>query len=770
MAVRTGFQSRIYVVNNTSFGLESQDFSDLFDDNLALALNLTRQGFAVFPCGADKRPLTRHGFKDASNDPAKVRAWWLQWPSALPALPTGIAFDVLDLDRHRAGEDGIEALRGLAFDPEAVSSFIVETPGNGKHVYFRHAEGVGTSASHLPAGIDVRGEGGYVIAPGAVLPDGRCWRVIGGETLRDLPPWPAALLPPKRDDRYDFSDLLYDPLPVDWDEVKRALDFIDPDCSRDEWVRVGMALHAASEGTEEAFRLWDEWSARAVEPDMYNARQMRGQWRSFGRRSGVDIGSLFHIAGDYGWTRTIEIDPKEFDNLPELPADDGPNSKLFALDEDGVIRAFTARHKGELLFDHHAGRWFRFDGNVWRREETKLAHHYARNLSTAFAKSDPKMKALKQVRTWEAIERGARTVREFACTSDAWNRDHWLLATPGGTVDLRTGGLRRGRPEDHISRLTAVAPVPMDSFDPERDCPLWLRFLDEALGRDSAAIRFLQQWGGYSLTGDTREQVLLFVYGPGGSGKGTAINTIGDVLSEYAVNIAMETLTAAKHDRHPTEIARLHGSRMARASETEKGRAWAENRIKTLTGQDKVTARFMRQDDFEFTPEFKLTIFGNNRPSLKDVDAAIRRRFMVLPFDHPPAQKDVTLPERLRAEWPGILSWLIAGCLDWQRHGLIRPKIVTLATDSYFAEQDIFGQWVAECCESGPRLADSVDRLWESWRTYAVINGEEPGSRKKTFPETLQQRGFDAIKDRFGIRGRGYQGLRVVEHDPFEGA
>ena len=143
---------------------------------------------------------------------------------------------------------------------------------------------------------------------------------------------------------------------------------------------------------------------------------------------------------------------------------------------------------------------------------------------------------------------------------------------------------------------------------------------------------------------------------------------------------------------------------------------------------------------------------------------------MVLPFDHPPAQKDVTLPERLRAEWPGILSWLIAGCLDWQRHGLIRPKIVTLATDSYFAEQDIFGQWVAECCESGPRLADSVDRLWESWRTYAVINGEEPGSRKKTFPETLQQRGFDAIKDRFGIRGRGYQGLRVVEHDPFEGA
>ena len=261
--------------------------------------------------------------------------------------------------------------------------------------------------------------------------------------------------------------------------------------------------------------------------------------------------------------------------------------------------------------------------------------------------------------------------------------------------------------------------------------------------------------------------VLLCLSGRGGGGKGTAINTIGDVLGEYAINVGMETLTASKHERHTTELARLHGARMARASETEKGRAWAENRIKNLTGQDTVTARFMRQDDFEFVPQFKLTIFGNNRPSLKDVDTAIKRRFMVLPFDHPPATKDVNLPERLKAEWPGILSWLITGCLDWQRHGLCRPAIVDRATDDYFAEQDTFGQWLGECCETGPRLADSTDQLWESWRMYALSNGEEAGSRKRTFPETLQQRGFEAIKDQYGIRGRGYRGVRVIERDPF---
>lgn len=428
----------------------------------------------------------------------------------------------------------------------------------------------------------------------------------------------------------------------------------------------------------------------------------------------------------------------------------------FDLDEDGVIRAFTERYKDELLFDHHASKWFRFDG-YWRREETKLALHYARDESVKLA--DAKVKALKRVSTWEAVERGARSVREFSVTSGVWNRHKMLLGTPDGTVDLCTGKLRPGHPADRISRVTAVAPIP--DFKPERDCPRWLAFLDEALAGDKAAIRFLQQWGGYSLTGETNEQVLVFVYGPGGSGKGTAINTIGDILGDYAVNVGMETLTASKHDRHTTELARLRGARMARASETEKGRALAENRIKNLTGQDTITARFMRQDDFEFLPEFKLTIFGNNRPSLKDVDTAMRRRVIVLPFDHPPVRKDPELAEKLKSEWRGILSWLIVGCLDWQANGLVRPSVVEDATDAYFAEQDIFGQWLDERCETGPQFADTTDALWQSWSRYAYGLGEEPGSKNRTFPETLSQRGFRLVRDSAGIRGRGFKGLRV---------
>ncbi|MBB3998865.1 phage/plasmid primase, P4 family [Aureimonas pseudogalii] len=489
--------------------------------------------------------------------------------------------------------------------------------------------------------------------------------------------------------------------------------------------------------------------------------QRDGRWST---RRGDIQGVLAHVYGKESakdLPEPIDVDTA-FDSEPE-----GEKTVAgFALDHDGVIRAFTKRYRGKLKFDHDAGSWFRFDGSHWQAEKTKLAHHFARKTSTEMARANPKdgaVKALKSVPTWEAIERGARTDRNFAVTADTWDCDLMLLGTPGGTVDLRTGELRPADPADHISKVTAVAPIPLANFVPERDCPMWLRFLDHALAGDAATIRLLQQWGGYSLTGDTKEQKLVFAYGPGGAGKGTAINTIGDIMGDYAVNVPMETLTVSKHDAHPTELARLRGARMARASETEKGRAWAENRIKVLTGQDTITARFMLKDFFEFKPQFKLTIFGNNAPSLKDVDAAIRRRFIIMPFNNPPAERDLDLPEKLKAEWPAILSWLIAGCLDWKANELIRPSVVNAATEAYFSEQDVFGQWLEECCEVGPSFVAKADDLWQSWQGYAMRFGEDPGSKKRTFPEHLSQRGFEALRNTAGIRGAGRRGVRLLE-------
>ncbi|MGI3168964.1 phage/plasmid primase, P4 family [Pseudooceanicola sp. C21-150M6] len=437
----------------------------------------------------------------------------------------------------------------------------------------------------------------------------------------------------------------------------------------------------------------------------------------------------------------------------------------FALDHDGAIKAFAATYAGEMLFDNDAGRWFRFDGNIWRREKTKLALHYSRAVAVEMAARDPRARALKSVPAWEAIERGARAAREFSFTATSWDAAPMLLGTPGGVVDLTTGQLRHGRPEDYISKSTAVPPIPLDDFDPKRDCPQWLAFLDQALGGDTDAVSFFQRWAGYNLTGATREQVLLFIFGPGGSGKTTAIMVLAEVMGEYSIGVATSTLTAKKHEAHPEELARLHGPRMAYASETERGSRWAENRIKSLTGGDTITARFMRQDSFDFRPAFKLTIVGNNAPALENVDSAIKRRFLILPFDHPPATRDEHLTDKLKQEWPGILSWAISGALDWQRDGLGRPGVVERATQQYFEEQDPFTRWLREECVLGSDCEESTSDLFKSWDRFAAAAGVYAGDPKGDFAERLSGNGFKSKGRVRTNRQRGFVGLRLKSDD-----
>ncbi len=546
----------------------------------------------------------------------------------------------------------------------------------------------------------------------------------------------------------------------DWAKITNAMAAI-PATDREVWLKVGMALHAGASGTEDALELWSQWSKSDAK---FSARDQRKTWDGFGRgRPGpkVGLGTLFELAGRNGWKQ-----PSADDSAPESMDE----TSRRALTEDGVALAFADRFSGQLVYDHTSATWFQWTGTHWRREASRLAFDWARETCREMARAKPKSaaaKALAKASAAGAVERFAQADRAFARTGDQFDCDPWLIGTPGGTVDLRTGGVRPGDPDDFITKVAAAAPISQATFNAVLDCPRWLAFLEDACGGDAGVIRFLQQWFGYNLTGVTREQALLFVYGPGGSGKGTAVNTFADVLGDYAINVDMATLTASKHDRHSTELARLKGARMARASETEQARAWAENRIKTLTGEDMITARFMRQDDFEFQPTFKLTIFGNNRPTLQSVDQAIRRRFNVLPFTHQPAVRDDTLGARLRAEASGILTWGIQGCLDWQANGLIRPAAVLDATESYFAEQDTLGQWLADQCETGPAFTCLSATLWSSWSAFAMRRGEQPA--QKIFPEILVQRGFPRIKDTLGIRGRGHAGLRVRnEPDVFD--
>ena len=274
---------------------------------------------------------------------------------------------------------------------------------------------------------------------------------------------------------------------------------------------------------------------------------------------------------------------------------------------------------------------------------------------------------------------------------------------------------------------------------------------------------FIQRMCGYALTGVTREHALFFVYGTGANGKSVFLNVISGAMGDYAKAAPIEAFISSNNEHHPTDIAGLQGARLVTSVETEDGRRWAESKLKALTGGDRIAARFMRQDFFEYVPQFKLVIAGNHKPGLRTVDEAIRRRFNLLPFTVtiPASERDAELTEKLRAEWPGILQWTIDGCLAWQREGLNAPAIVLSATADYFTAEDALGQWVEENCVTGRKYWTSGATLFANWREWSERSGEHTGSQKR-FSQALQARGFQS-----GVSGhsktRGFAGIALRE-------
>jgi putative DNA primase/helicase len=431
------------------------------------------------------------------------------------------------------------------------------------------------------------------------------------------------------------------------------------------------------------------------------------------------------------------------------------------LTQDGIAEIFAVRYEGKLRYCHHTGAWFEFDGTRWKLDERSRGLEFVRqtNHELSIGRKIKELKALRSVGMAKGVETFAKGDRRLAVTADYWDRDAFLLGTPGGTVDLRTGVLRPGDPSDGITKATAVAP------STHTDCPVWQCFLRDISGDDAAVERFLQQWCGYALTADTSEHAILFVHGPGGNGKTVFLNTLTGIMGEYATTAPSDIFTISIGDRHPTELAMLRGARLVAASETEQGKAWAEIRIKALTGGDEVSARFMRCDYFKFRPAFKLTIIGNHQPTLENVDAAVRRRFNVLPFTFCPDKPDHQLEEKLRDEWPEIFRWMIKGCLDWQKHGLSRPERMLAATEEYFSNQDLVGQWLATCCDVHPGndlMRETTTELYRSWSSFAKQAGAKPDT-EKNFVGKLENRRFEnrTLKRFRTKRARGFEGISL---------
>ncbi|MEE8041625.1 MAG: phage/plasmid primase, P4 family [Pseudomonadales bacterium] len=442
----------------------------------------------------------------------------------------------------------------------------------------------------------------------------------------------------------------------------------------------------------------------------------------------------------------------------ESHADNSP-----AFSEDALGREFTRRHGDDLRYVAGWGRWLMWDGTHWAFDETMRSFDLARDVCRKAAQECNKgAKQVASAKTVAAVEKLAKADRQHAATVDQWDADPWLLNTPGGVVDLRTGETRENRRGDYCSKVTAVARG--------GKCSEWLEFLKRITGGDDELQNFLKRVTGYGLTGLTREHALFFLYGTGANGKSTFVNAVAGVAGDYHVTSGMETFTASNTDRHPTELAALRGARLVTATETEEGRRWAESRIKQLTGGDPIAARFMRQDLFEFVPQFKLVIAGNHKPQLRNVDEAMRRRLHLVPFTVtiPEDERDEQLGESLKAEWPGILDWMIEGAVEWGMMGLQPPAGVRDATREYLSAEDALATWIEDRCHEGPDFKTRTPELFASWKLWAEKAGEEVGSMKR-FSQRLEARGYE--KFTFHGGGKGFRSLSpMVNYETNDGA
>lgn len=419
----------------------------------------------------------------------------------------------------------------------------------------------------------------------------------------------------------------------------------------------------------------------------------------------------------------------------------------------GNAERFRDQAQGAARYCEAWASWLVYNGKFWAKSELeayKVAKRVIRSIykEAEFCVDDFERKELgkhainsERAQAIKSMLSLARSEEGISIKPNEIDANLNLFNVENGTLDLRTGKLLPHNPDNLISKISPV------NFDASAECPTWLRFLNEVFQGDKQLIEFVQRAAGYSLTGDISERAIFFLFGVGKNGKSTFVETLSHVLGEdFAVALPAESLTIKKADGAvPNDIAKLKGARFVSSREMEEGRRLAEARVKELTGNEKITARFMRADFFDFTPECKIWLSTNHKPIIRGDDQAIWDRIKLIPFKvrFTKEQQDCDLQNKLRAEASGILNWLLEGCMKWRAAGLGVASAIDEATGSYQQEMDLVGNFLSERCEEKSDLRVNCSDLFQAYKTWCDQDGIEPLSQPM-FSKKLQSRGYES--------------------------
>jgi putative DNA primase/helicase len=688
-----------------------------------------------------KHPRTMNGLKDATTDEDKIRYWWGIWPDANIGIVTGAesGIVVLDVDPRHGGDASLAELQRKHGDlPETPES---STGGGGVHIIFNHPSGImRNSAGKLGAGLDIRADGGYIVAPPSLHQSGKRYEWLNnGEPLASMPNWMLRLLTEK-------------PKPTAKQKQKPASNPYD-----------SVAVERIPEGKRNSalaslagkMRRWG-----MEEAEMLAALLVANENRCDPPLSEDEVRSIAASITQY--------EPQEnylsgIDNTVKALA----TSIQAPLSDAGNAECMTALYGNKFRYDHTRKKWLVWDGIKWSVDEMGLARKHAVKVVRArqqAAMDVENFDTRRRLAKWglasenitrvNALLQMAQVLEPFSSTIDQYDSDVMLSTTQNGTLDLRDSTFRESRPEEYLTKQLGA------TYDPDATCTRWEQFLDEIFGGDEELISYIQRAVGYSLTGNTSEQVVFLCYGNGANGKSVFLDVLSELLGDYAGTASFETFDAGRRSEASNDLAALKGKRIVTVIETEEDRRLAEAKVKAVTGQDSISCRFLYGEYFTYVPQFKIWMAINHLPVIRGVDRGIWRRIRVIPFlQSYEGRADKSLNTKLREELSGILNWALEGLREWseQRMGEL-PKAMKDATEQYRRDNDSIGQWLEERTEPNKQSMLRAKLGYQDYSMWAEERGERPFNQKN-WSKALVEKGYMKDRNRDGYH---YFGLELA--------
>lgn len=733
---------------------------------LSNAKELRDLGCVLIPLRSkSKKPAIKDWPNQASRNVGDIEDWFRHHGNAnygvVTGKPSGIF--VLDID----GPNGERSLKYLTAKHGVLPlTLTVKTP-HGQHLYFRMAEDrVPNSAGSLGDGIDIRGDGGYVVGPGSVLEAGMEYSVEWDRTVAKAPTWLRRLV----GKRGSAGPIQYGELRLSDELRARATKYAQAALER-EAERVAKApLHQRNNtlnmaayklGRLQPYEIVDRSTVIAKLTEAARVCGLGDAEISRTIRSGLDAGARRPRTLPFSGAPKVATSPA----LPRDSASIAASlAQLGETDTDNA-RRLVARCGGKLAWAVGTG-WLTFDGKRWRRDQegrrlrfaVKTAERIrdeARHLHGPTAKAG-RTKFSEGSKGKGALDRMLECARPLVVVrDDALDANPFQLNVLNGTIDLKTGELLPHNAGDLITKVVRV------EFDSDAECPRFKTFLRK-VAPDPQLRPWLQRAVGYSLTGSARELVVFFLHGPGSTGKSTFVNLFRDLLGEYGVHTPTETLVAKHYDNAiPADLARMKGARMVTVVEANFNKPLDEAKLKGMTGGDVITARHLRQDFFEYKPEFKLWIAANDFPRVRATDDAIWNRLRVIPFRQVLRKSEIRrdLSERLMEEAPGILAWAVRGARRWYQKGLgDLPGGGADATAEWRATVNPVKRFFDEECRAEPDASVRSQVLFDRYRVWCGKNGERHAS-SSAFKARLVE--LDVTYKRTKI-GSVWRGIKLI--------